>query len=150
MLFVSTDQLRASRGQFDVGSDDPMLVTHLVCKRLKQEGYNIAHDGDFARPIARELLAKANGDTIMALWFRVVAPEDVITAHLRGREATPYLPDIDSALATYRRRKAVHESVADLDDIPYLYVFDSARDNIDEQVEEFVQKAHQQLHNVKE
>ncbi len=126
-------------------SEDAMYVASVVCTRVKDEGYNLAHDGDFVRPIARELLQKANKGQVITLWYRMVTPESVILERIKRRKPTAGMPTVAQALQTYKKRKKLHDTIKDINDLPYLYLFDASRDDLDAQVDIFVQKARKML-----
>jgi hypothetical protein len=147
---VSGDEIRYLLHIKQLPGDDAMYIGHLVCKRLKREGYNVAHDADFARPIVRQLLEEANDGKIKTIWIRIAPPEAFVINKLRNYERLHpgdnwLFPNGEAAVDLYFKRKALHVALPELENLSYLYVFDTSRDDLDAQVDEFVQKARQML-----
>lgn len=142
---VSADEVRSMLYTKGLPFDDAMYVTHEVCVRLKQEGYNIAHDGDFAAPVSRELLGQVDQELgITELWIRVQAPEDVTLKNIKARGPGILFRDIDHAVSLHQRRKELH-AAPEIDELPFMYTFDTSRPGIDDQVAEFVRLAQARL-----
>jgi predicted kinase len=143
---VSADEVREMLGTKGLPFDDAMYIADALCTRLKQEGYNLAHDGDFASPASRQLHAQANSTVpgIRELWIRIQAPDDVVLKNIRARGPGKLFQSTDQLVELYERRKALH-AAPELNEIPYLYIFDTSRPDLDDQVNEFVRRAKEQL-----
>ena len=129
-----------------VTTEATQQVLHNVYQRLTKEGYSIARDADLARPQVRALIRSVNPNhEVKEFWVHVTAPERVILERLRHREPTRVHPNVKVVTELYRARKAMYESIPDLKDLRYFYTFDTSRDDLDQQVDEFVQKAQQVL-----
>ena len=114
---------------------------------LKQEGYRVAHDNDFANPFIRAEMQERNRRLgIPEIWIRVDAPEDFIVNKLRRFDHTYLFKDADEAVANYYARKQLHTQEAEaLARLPYIYIFDTSRADLDEQAAAAAQKIRKQL-----
>lgn len=107
----------------------------IVSEMLKNAGYNVAHDNDFGSSEVRDLHAARNAKRdITEVWVRISPPEQYILQGLEKRRPA-YFKDGAEQLATYYQRKELHQSEARaLDTLPYVYIFDPSKPNLDEQI----------------
>ena len=107
-----------------------------VVYRLHTEGYRVAYDNDFGNPLIRKDMEEYNrASGIPIIWIRVAPPEHFIKDKLTAYEHTYLFRDADDALATYHKRKALHESdAAAIASLPYVYTFDTSAPNLDQQI----------------
>jgi predicted kinase len=146
---VSGDEMRRLLIKKGLPTDELAHIGQIVSVRIKREGYNVAHDADFARPLVRELLREANRGIVHELWVRIAPPESFILDKLKHYPHSWLFADADAAIKNYHQRKELHRSLPELETLPYLYTFDTSRPDLDQQVTEFVALARQKLATIK-
>lgn len=111
------------------------MAFDLIEKYLRL-GYSIAIDADCVSPDTAEYIKQldANFD-LKFIWLHIFAPEDVILERLRTTTRRSPIKNSDDAIAIYTRRKALHKNLT----MPFTYVFDTTKKNIDSQIQEAVQ-----------
>lgn len=131
------DAIRVFLKQKGLPLDDAASIGGFVSVLLKDEGYNVAHDNDFTNPDIRAQLHERNrARGIAEVWVRVTAPEALVLDRL-ARRKVGYGDDHDAQVAKYYERKQFQADYADeLDKIPYVYTFDTSRDDFDAQIVE--------------
>ena len=136
----SADEIRELMFRQGLPTDDAPIIGGKVSERLKHEGYNVAHDNDFANPAIRAEFDERNHKLgIQVVWIRIAPPESFILHKLRSFKHTYLFTDADEAVATYYKRKQLHIAEATvLDKLPYVYVFDPSRDDLTLQVDKAV------------
>lgn len=142
LVRFSVDEIRQALNAegIDLNQEEVEAISVIVIKRLANEGYNIAFDTDMARPEKRQKLHDFMKTKYKEFWIRVVAPENIIMNRLtEQRSELPWFSDDPGrALRVYEKRKEVHKQPGNLDSIKYDYVFDTSKNNLDEQVADFV------------
>jgi len=73
----------------------------------------------------------------------VQAPEDVTVKNIKARGPGFLFRDINHALDLYQR-KELHAAPG-VQELPYIYTFETSRADLDDQVAEFVRRAKAQL-----
>lgn len=107
------------------------IAKNLIGKYLKQ-GYSVAIDADCVGAL-REVIDKIGNDPrIKVIWIHINPPESFIINKLRNYKHTWLFKDADDAIHCYQERKLLHEHL----DVPFLYTFDTSREDLDLQIEE--------------
>jgi predicted kinase len=143
MVIHSGDDIRRlthQKGLPPLPSEDVAVIGSHVIGKLVSQGYRVAYDNDFANTAIREKMMEFNRvRNIPIKWIRFAPPEEFILNNLQKREHAPLFESKQVAIDRYYERKAYHQSVAaELDALPYVYIFDPSRPDIDRQVEEAV------------
>lgn len=109
------------------------IAKNLIGKYLKQ-GYSVAIDADCVGEL-REAIAEISHDPqIKVIWIHINPPESFILNKLRNYKHTWLFKNADDAIHCYQERKPLHEHL----DMPFLYTFDTSRDDLDEQIKEAI------------
>jgi predicted kinase len=137
----SADEIREIMIAKGLPTDDAPIVGGMVAERLKTEGYNVAHDNDFANPAIRAEFDERNLKLgVQTVWIRIAPPESFILHNLQNRrdyKESHVFSNADEAVSSYYKRKELHQMQAvALDALPYAYVFDPSREDLALQIDE--------------
>ncbi len=141
---VSSDELRVllrDRGYNFLRTRE--LAKMLIEKYLRQ-GFGVSIDADNVDPEHQAILQKAaDAAQIPIIRIHINPPEAFILDKLQNR--IQYVPsgileNADAAIANYFRRKPLHEKYLSL--ITFDWVFDTSKDNLARQIDDFVTAMH--------
>lgn len=137
MIRQAGDDVKIMLRERNLPDEFAQEIGGIVSEKIKNNGFSVAHDNDFGRADIRAMHASANQQKgIKEIWIRIAPPESYILQILERREAK-YFHNKDEQLKTYFMRKKLHEeNAAELDKIPYIYVFDPSRSDIAKQIDE--------------
>ncbi len=108
------------------------MVKELVRKYLAL-GYSVAVDSDCIRLYQDGSAAELEKEfDIQVIWIHVNPPEEFILEKLRTYPHTWLFKDADQAIENYYRKKPAHEKL----NMPFTYVFDTSRDDLEKQISE--------------
>lgn len=110
------------------------IAKNLIGKYLKQ-GFSVAIDADCAGSSYELINEISRNPQIKVIWIHINPPESFILNKLRNYKHTWLFENADDAIHCYQERKPLHEHL----DMPFLYTFDTSRDNLDEQVKEAIE-----------
>ena len=136
LVRVSSDEIRMlllKRGYNFVRTRE--IAFQLICEFL-QKGYGVAVDADCAGEPSGSVLKKtAERYQAPLVWIHINPPEEFIVNKLKNIDYTwGFFKDANDALASYERRKPLHKEL----DYPFVYVFDTSRNDLEKQIEEAV------------
>lgn len=111
------------------------IAKNLIVKYLKQ-GFSVAIDADCVG-FSHELINEVSQDPrIKVIWIHINPPESFILNKLRNYKHTWLFKNADDAIHCYQERKPLHEYL----DMPFLYTFDTSRDDLGVQIEGAIEK----------
>ncbi len=134
---VSTDELRKVLKEHKRNYDSVREIAWEIISELLQKGYSVAVDANCSKPITREKISKAEKEfDIKTIWIHIDPPEEFIFNKLRNYQHTWLFRDGEQAIEVYKLAK----ENADLSGINFDYRFDTSKENLQEQIEQFVNK----------
>ena len=136
LVRISNDEIRQRFMLKSLNYSRTSEVAQPLIKKYLSEGYSVAIDADCAGS-TKELIDKlASNPQIKPVWIHINPPEEFILHKLRTMKYTGLwiMPSAEVAIDNYFRRKPIHEHL----DLPFLYTFDTSRENLTEQMEEAV------------
>lgn len=133
LLRISTDEIRKLLKEEGYNRVRTAELAFRLTREFAQDGYSIAVDGDCAGNNVTDAIkqsAKALGAELF--WIHINPPEHFIINKLTHFKHTWLFKDSADALASYDRRKPLHEKL----DYPFIYTFDTSRENLSQQINE--------------
>jgi len=109
------------------------IAKNLIAKYLKQ-GFSVAIDADCIGYVDGLINEVSQDPRIKVIWIHIKPPESFILNKLRNYKHTWLFKDADDAIHCYQERKPLHEHL----DMPFLYTFDTSRDDLNMQIEEAI------------
>ncbi|MDD5726472.1 MAG: hypothetical protein PHC53_03625 [Patescibacteria group bacterium] len=134
LLRISTDEIRKilkENGFNYVRTRE--IAKNLIGKYLKL-GHGVAIDADCAGSSYELINEISQNPQIKVIWIHINPPESFILNKLRNYKHTWLFKNADDAIYCYQERKPLHEHL----DMPFLYTFDTSRDDLDKQIEEAI------------
>lgn len=134
LLRISTDEIRKilkEKGFNYVRTRE--IAKNLIGKYLKQ-GYSVAIDADCVGSLREAIDVISPDQRIKVIWIHINPPESFIINKLRNYKHTWLFKDADNAIRNYQQRKPLHEHL----DMPFIYTFDTSRDDLEAQIKEAV------------
>ncbi len=135
LVRISTDEIRKLLKEQGYNHVRTAEIAYGIIRDFAQKGYSIAIDADCAGSSVADTIkqaAKAIGAEV--LWIHINPPEDFIINKLKNFNHTWLFKDAQDALASYYRRKPLHEKL----DFPFIYTFDTSRTDIPQQLNDAV------------
>jgi predicted kinase len=134
LVRISGDEIRKTLKEHGLSYDGLIRIGAELMKKYLAKGYSTALDSDAMSPRSKEVIDNAEQEFgAMPVWIHVNPPEEFILNKLRTYNHTWLFKDGDEAVANYMRRKNLHEN---LDSIPFVYTFDTSRDDLGNQIDE--------------
>ena len=136
LVRISTDEIRRilmKRGYNLIRTKEIALT---LIRQYAEKGFSIAIDADCVTQ--KDLINKAaTAFNAKAIWIHINPPEEFIINNNKPRnfENTGLFKGADEAVASYFRRKPLHENL----DFPFVFTFDTSKPNIAEQIAQAIQ-----------
>ncbi|HRY52858.1 MAG TPA: AAA family ATPase [Candidatus Portnoybacteria bacterium] len=128
---VSTDEIRRILKNKGYNYDFVGEIALKLIEDFAKEGYSVAIDADCVNKKDNiEKLAKEAGAKI--IWLHINPPEEFIINKLRNFKNGWLVEDNEEMVRNYFERKSLHQKL----DFPFLYVFDTSKNNLKEQIKE--------------
>ncbi|MDB5265217.1 MAG: hypothetical protein JWN64_788 [Parcubacteria group bacterium] len=136
LVRISGDEIRKKLKEHGLSYDGLVRIAAELSKKYLAEGYSIALDSDAMSPRSKVVIENAEQEFgAMPVWIHINPPEEFILNKLRTFKHTWLFKDADEAIANYMRRKNLHEN---LKGIPFVYTFDTSRDDLEHQINEAI------------
>ncbi|TSC79998.1 MAG: hypothetical protein G01um101429_310 [Parcubacteria group bacterium Gr01-1014_29] len=133
---VSTDEIRERLKHRGYNYNSAHKLAYQIIEELLQNGFSMVIDENCGSIETREkLLELQKRYKTKLIWIRVHPPEQFIIDKLRNYPHTWLFKDSDEAIASYFRYKETYGDFSDLD-VPYVYTFDTSKQNLNQQLEE--------------
>ncbi len=133
LLRISTDEIRKLLKEQGYNQVRTAEIAYFIIQNFAKQGYSIAIDADCAGHNVAETIKKAAQSIgAQTIWIHINPPEEFILNKLKNYKHTWLFKDSDDALASYYRRKPLHEEL----DFPFAYTFDTSKNNVAEQIED--------------
>lgn len=134
LVRLSGDEIRKVLKDHDLAYDAVVPIGMALSKKYLSQGYSLALDSDAISPRSKDVIETAEHEFgAIPLWIHVNPPESFILNKLRTHEHTWLFRDARHAIENYMKCKPLHEH---LEGIPFLYTFDTSRENLDVQISE--------------
>lgn len=135
LVRVSTDEIRKLLKEQGYNHIKTAELAYSIIGDFAKKGYSIAVDADCAgNNVASTVMQAAKAIGAKIAWIHINPPEDFILQKLRNFKHTWLFKDADEAIASYYRRKPLHENL----DYPFLYTFDTSRPDISRQLDDAI------------
>jgi predicted kinase len=123
-------EMLKARGE---GYDATFEIGTGLARKYLALGYSLALDSDCASPKTREFITAVETEyNLSVIWIHINPPEAFILHKLKNFKHTWLFRDADQAIENYEARKPLHEHL----DLPFIYRFDTSKENLPEQIEE--------------
>ncbi|MFA5413582.1 MAG: AAA family ATPase [Patescibacteria group bacterium] len=145
LVRISTDEVRhlLKRGGYNYLRATE--IAKILTAKYLDLGYSIAIDGDCIQPKYQKHFKKlAREHKILLIWIHVKPSEKFIINKLKKYNHTWLFKDSAEAMYNYRRRKLLHKAY--LPSIDFYFKFDTSRDDLKNQIREFINKLKTDLH----
>jgi predicted kinase len=128
---VSTDEIRKILKDKGYNYDFAREIAQKIIEDFAKGGYSVAIDADCVnKKDDIEKLAKKVGAKI--IWLHINPPEEFIINKLRNFKNGWLVEDNEEMIRNYFERKPLHQKL----DFSFLYVFDTSKNNLKEQIKE--------------
>ncbi|MBU4142896.1 ATP-binding protein [Patescibacteria group bacterium] len=131
LVRVSTDEIRKILKDREYDYERAGEMAQELIKNFAKEGYSVAIDADCVNKKEDiEKLAKEVGAKI--IWLHINPSEEFIINKLRNFKNGWLAEDNEEMVRNYFERKPRHQKL----NFPFLYTFDTSRDNLEKQIKE--------------
>lgn len=139
LVRVSTDEIRKILQEKGFNFIRTVETALRIVKYFLGEGYSVAIDADCISPKAQDCIQKVQKEyNAVPIWIHIKPPEKFIINKLKNYDHDWLFRDADHAISDYKRRKPLHKE--HLKDIDFYFKFDSSKDDLDEQINKFLDK----------
>ncbi len=136
LLRISTDEIRKLLKENGYGYDNVRKLAYALAEKYISKGFSVAMDGNCSSDEAQEKINQIKDKyDIKVFWVHINTPEEFILNKLKSYKHTWLFKNADEAIENYRISKAKHHKHINF---PFVYTFDTSRDNLDEQIKEAV------------
>jgi predicted kinase len=139
LVRISSDEIRKILKEDGFNYVRTIEAANMAFIKFLNQGYNIAIDADCIQSEIQEYFNKLGRERkLKIIWIHINPPEKFIINKLSNYKHTWLFKDAAEAIGNYQRRKTLHEKY--LKTIDFYYKFDTSKDGIDSQIDEFVGK----------
>lgn len=143
LVRISTDDIRKLLRENGYGYKETITIAKNLSGKYLDQGYSLAIDADCAGSTAKELLSEAvDKYNPKLVWIHVNPPEKFILNKLRNFKHTWLFKNGEEAVKNYLDRKTLHAHL----DMPFVYTLDTSKPDLDEQIDQTVDKIRELLH----
>ncbi|MFH1129375.1 MAG: AAA family ATPase [Patescibacteria group bacterium] len=138
LLRISTDEIRILFKKDGLDWGQAREIAYGLVKKYLHQGFSVAVDIDCVTERARNYIAEAQKELdLKVIWIHINPPEEFIINKLKDYKHDGVLfKDAEDAINNYFDRKPLHQNL----DFPFTYTFDTSKSNLDEQINEAVDK----------
>lgn len=139
LLRISTDEIRELLRENGYGYDAARELAYMAIDKYLGKGFSIAIDGDCSSKEAKGKIKNFQEKyKVKIFWVHINPPEDFIIHKLKNYKHTWLFKDAEQAISNFKKSKAKHQNL----DFPFIYTFDTSRDNLEKQIKEAVSIIH--------
>ncbi len=136
LLRISTDEIRRLLKENGYGYDDVRKMAYTLAEKYISNGFSVAMDGNCSSEEAQEKINQIkNKHKIKVFWIHINPPEEFILNKLKNYKHTWLFKNAEQAVENYKTSKAKHHKNINF---PFIYTFDTSRDDLDKQIKEAV------------
>lgn len=135
LLRISSDEIRKLLKENGYGYDLANEIAFDLAEKYIKKRYSIAIDKDCVSEYSQrriEEIKKRYG--IKIFWIHINPPEEFIINKLKNYKHSWLFKDANQAIENYKSSKVSHQNI----NFPFIYTFDTSRDDIEKQVKEAV------------
>lgn len=134
LVRISGDEIRKVLMEHKLGYDALVPIGMELGKKYLSLGYSLALDADAASARSKAVIENAEKEFgAQPIWIHINPPEEFILNKLRTYKHTWLFKDGEQAVQNYMLRKPLH---ADTSLYPFIYIFDTSKDNLPHQIDE--------------
>lgn len=139
LVRISTDEVRKLLQESGYNYQKARDISLFLNKQLSAEGHGIAVDGNSGSAVGIAITKEVVASTALpAVWIHINPPEAFIVAKLRNYKHTWLFRDGEHAVMNYFENKELNKDMLQ-NHFPFLYTFDTSRDDLPQQIEEAAQ-----------
>jgi len=135
LVRVSTDEIRAMFRERGLNYNSAKVIAFKLIKEFLEKGYSVAIDSNNGTEAGVKRIKEAEKQySIKVIWLRIKPPEEFIVNKLKNFKHTWLFENGDEAIRSFYEYKEKYGDFLDKLDVPYTYVFDTSRPDINEQI----------------
>lgn len=139
LVRISSDEIRKILKQGGFNYIRTIEIAKIVTLKFLNQGHSIAIDGDCVSPEIQEYFNELGYKRkIIIIWIHIKPTEKFIINKLKNYKHTWLFKSVVDAIDNYKRRKSLHKKY--LSAISFYYKFDTSKDNLDQQINRFINK----------
>ena len=136
LIRVSTDGIRKILKERGFNYNRARDIAFSIIKELIEGGYSVTIDCNCGSGNSVEKIRELQNEyKIKLVWIFINPPEDFIINKLRHYNHNWLFKDSDEAVSAYFKYKEKYGDFKNLS-LPYVYTFDTSRNDLDKQIEE--------------
>lgn len=134
LIRISTDEVRQQLKQRGYSYEGAREIVHELQKKYLELGYSLAIDANTGSPHGLEFNKKTEEafPQVRQLFIRINPPEEFIINKLKNYNHTWLFKDADHAIERFN----FHKAKFTLPNLPFVYTFDTSRNDLPEQIEQ--------------
>lgn len=135
LLQISSDEIKKLLKENGYGYDLASEISFDLAEKYIAEKYSVVMDKDCASKYSQRRIEEIKKKyKIKIFWIHINPPEEFIINKLKNYKHTWLFRDANQAIENYESSKASHQNI----NFPFVYNFDTSRDDISEQIKEAV------------
>jgi len=144
LIRISADEIREQLKRCGYSYEGAREMTHEIQKKYLKLGYSVAIDANTGSEIGLEFNKKTKKafPQVRQIFIHINPPEDFILNKLRNYHHTWLFKDSEHAIERFN----FHKEKFLLPDLPFVYTFDTSRDDLPEQLKEGIKAIENSLH----
>ena len=132
LVRISGDEIRELLKEKGHRYDKVQDIATIVAEKYLDEGYSVCSDNDCVTEKTQTILNSLKEKYDLKLvWIHINPPEEFIINKLSNLKPD-WLGTAEQMIENYYQRKPLHEHL----NFPFVYTFDTSRDNLSNQIEE--------------
>ncbi len=136
---VSTDEIRQILKERHYNYNRARDMAYEIVKELLDQGYSVGMDANCGSRDRQEKIKEIEKrPEIKVIWIRINPPEEFIIQKLKKFKHNWLFKDSDEAIYSFRKSKEKYGDFSNLS-LPYVYEFDTSKENLNEQISEAVE-----------
>lgn len=136
LIRISGDEIRKIFKEKGFGYDRVKELAFNLVVHFLEIGYSVAVDSDCVSEESQKYITEAEERFgVKIVWIHINPPEEFILHKLKNLKQN-WLGTGDEMIENYYQRKPLHQRLT----FPFVYTFDTSKDNLSTQIDEAVQK----------
>lgn len=135
LLRISSDEIRQILKKYNYDYSRVAEIVFSLAEKYIKNGYSIAIDKDCASKESQEYIKAIKKQYgIKIFWIHINPPKEFIINKLKNYKHTWLFKDSEQAIENYRTSKSKHKNL----NLPFVYTFDTSKDNLNNQIQEAI------------
>lgn len=144
LIRISGDEIRKLLKERGYGYERVQDISTIVMKKYLERGHSTCNDNDCVTQKTQDILnAHKKNYGLRLVWIHINPPEKFILDKLRNLKPN-WLGSAERMVENYYQRKSLHENL----NFPFIYTFDTSRENLAQQIDETVVIIRQFTNNI--